>query len=94
MKTFLFQKNLPEKEWYNERNQLTNGKKYRFDKPLFHKIFSINDNCIRDCRNKYFRTFEYKGVNDINLTNINKNEIFNLTIADKSSKLELVQQKN
>ena len=44
------------------------------------------DNCIRDCHNKYFHTFEYKCVYDIEFKNIGKNEIINLAIADKSMK--------
>ena len=40
-------------------NQLTVVKEYDFEKPLFHKTDSIIDNCIRDCHNKYFRTFRH-----------------------------------
>ena len=38
-------------------NQLTIGKEYEIDKPLFHKTAFIDDNCIRDCHYKYFYTF-------------------------------------
>ena len=57
---------------------------YEFDKPLIHKLVSINDNCIRDCHNKNFHTFEYKCEHDIKLTNIANNEPVNLKIVDKS----------
>ena len=33
------------------KDQLTIVKENEFDKPLIHKIDSINDNCIRDCHN-------------------------------------------
>ena len=59
-------------------NQLTLVKEYEFDKPLIRKIESIIDNCIRDCHNKYFHTFEYKSVYDIS-----KNGIVKLTLADR-----------
>ena len=68
-------------------NQLTIVKEYEFDNPLIHKIDSLNDNCIRDCHNKSFHTFEYKCVYNIQLTNIRTNEIFNLTISGKSMNL-------
>ena len=68
-------------------NQLTIVKKYEFDKPPIHKIDSIIDNCIRDCHDKYFHTFEYKCVYDIKLTNIVNNDIVDLSIGDKSMNL-------
>ena len=54
-------------------NQLTLVKEYEFDKPLIHKIDSINDNCYRDCHNKCYHTFVYKCEFDIKLTNISNN---------------------
>ena len=40
-------------------NQLTLVEEYENDKRLIHKIDSIIDICISDCRNKIFHTFEY-----------------------------------
>ena len=68
-------------------NQLTIVKEHGFIKPLVHKIDSIIDNCIRDCHNKNFHTFEYKCDFDIEFTIIRNNEIINLTIVDKSMNL-------
>ena len=59
-------------------------KEYEFDNPLIHKIDTIIDNCYRDCRKKYFHTFEFECVYNIKFTNISNNEIINLTISDKS----------
>ena len=65
-------------------NQLTIDKEYEFDIPLIQKIDSIIYNCIRDCYNKYFHTFDHICVYDIKLTNIGNNELINVTISDKS----------
>ena len=68
-------------------NELYVVKEFKFDNPLFHKIDSIIDGCYRDCHNKYFHTFEYVCIYDIKLTNITKNEIFNIPISDESRNL-------
>ena len=47
------------------KNQLTIGKEYEFDKPLIHKIDSIIDKCCRDCHNSYFHTFKYRCIYNI-----------------------------
>ena len=47
-------------------NQLTIVKEYEINKPLIHKIDSINDHCFRDCQNKYFHTFKYTYISYIN----------------------------
>ena len=65
-------------------NQLTIVKEFDFDEPLIQKIDSIVHNCYRDCHKKFFQTFEYKCEYDIKLTNITDNEIFVITISDKS----------
>ena len=52
-------------------------KEYEFNKPLFHKIDSINDSCIRDCHTELFHTFDHICVYDIRLTNIANNETVN-----------------
>ena len=59
-------------------------KEYEFDKPLIQKIYSIIDNCIRDCHNKYFHTFDHICEYDIQLTNTTNNESVNFTISEKS----------
>ena len=61
--------------------------KYNFDKPLFQKIDSMIDNCIRGCHNEYFHTFDQICVYDIKLINIANNETVNLTISDKNVSL-------
>ena len=39
-------------------SQLTIVKKYEINKPLFHKMDAIIDNCYRDCHKKFFHTLE------------------------------------
>ena len=62
-------------------------REFELDKPLDHKIDSVLDNCIRDCRNKYFHTFDHICVNDIKLTKFGNIELFNLTVSCKSMSL-------
>ena len=69
------------------RNENVIIEEYEFDKPLIQKIDSIIGNCIRGCDKKDFHTFDHMCVYDINLTNINNIEIFNLTISGKSMNL-------
>ena len=61
-------------------NKLSVVKEYEFDNPLIQNIDSINDKCYRDCHNKYFHTFKYECVYDINFKNITYNETVNLRI--------------
>ena len=58
-------------------------KEYEIDSPLIQKIDSIIDNCIRDCHNKYFHTFDHICEYDLNCTNITNNETINFTISEK-----------
>ena len=74
-------------------NQLTIVKEYEFNNSLIQKIDSIIDNCIRDCHNKYFRTFDHICEYDLNFTNISNNEIVNFTIFDKSMGLYELNKK-
>ena len=74
-------------------NQLYVEKKYKLDNPLITDIYSKIDSCYRDCQNKYFHTFKYVCVYDFKLTNITNNEIFNLTISDKSMNLYKLNKK-
>ena len=57
---------------------------YKFDEPLIQKIDSIIDDCIRDCHNKYFHTFDHICDFDSNFTNIDNNESVNFTISDET----------
>ena len=59
-------------------------KEYEFDKPLIQKVDSIIDECIRDCDDKYFHTFDHICEYKINFTNFSNNEMINLTISDKN----------
>ena len=59
-------------------------KEYEFIKSLIQKIDSIIDNCITDCHDKYFHTFDHICEYDLNFTNIGNNETVNFTISEKS----------
>ena len=63
--------------------ELTVVKEYEFENPLIQNINSIINKCHRDCHYKYFHTFNYECVYDINFKNITNNEIVNLTIVGK-----------
>ena len=65
------------------KNQLTIVKEYELNNPLVQKIVSLIDNCIRDCHDKYFHTFDHICEYDLNFTNITNNESVNFTISDK-----------
>ena len=65
-------------------NQLTIVKNYDFANPLIQKIDSIIDNCIRDCPNKDFHTFDHVCEYDLNFPNITTNETVSFTISDKN----------
>ena len=65
-------------------NKLSVVKEYEFDNPLIQIIDSIIDKCYRDCHNKYYHTFKYECVYDINFRNITNNETVNLTIVGES----------
>ena len=60
-------------------NKITVVKGHKIDNPLIQNIDSINDKCYRDCQHKYFHTFVYECVYNLNFTNINNNETVNLT---------------
>ena len=65
-------------------NKLSILKEYEFDNPLNQNIDSIIDKCYRDCHNKYYHTFEYECVYNLNFTNITNNKTVNFTISDKT----------
>ena len=68
-------------------NKLYVVKEYKFDNPLITERDSIIDKSFRDCHKKYFRNFKNECSYDIKLTNITNNNLFNLTISDKSTGL-------
>ena len=47
-------------------------------------IDCIFDKCYKDCHYKYFHTFEYECVNNLNFTKNTNNEIVTLTISGKN----------
>ena len=65
-------------------NKLSIVKEYEFDNPLIQNIDSIIDKCYKDCHYKYFHTFEYECVYNLNFTNNTNNEIVTLTISGKN----------
>ena len=65
-------------------NELTIVKKYEFDNPLIQNIKSLFNTCYRDCHDKYFHTFKYKGICNLNFTNVINNELVNFEISDTS----------
>ena len=48
-------------------------KEYDFNEPDIHEIDCLLADIIKDCRNKFFHTFEYRLVYDIKFTNISNN---------------------
>ena len=75
------------------KNQLTIVKEHEFIKPLIQKIDSVIDNCIRDCNNKYFHTFDHICAYVIKIKHITNNEIINFAISDKSVNLYELNKK-
>ena len=68
-------------------NELYVVKEYEINNPFITKIHSTIDSCYRACHKIYFHNFKYECIYDIELTNITKNEIINLTITGKSTNL-------
>ena len=62
-------------------NELTVVKENEYDNILIQNSDSIINKCYRDCHYKYFHTFSYECVYDINFKNIINNEIVNIKIA-------------
>ena len=52
---------------------------------LVKKVNSIIDSCFREVHIKYYRTFEFTCVYDVEVTNIKNNDIISLTTPDKST---------
>ena len=74
-------------------NELYVVKEYKFDKPLITQVDSIIHKCFKDCHNNYFHNFKYKCIYDIQLKNITRNEIINLTVSYKSMHLYEINKK-
>ena len=75
------------------KNENVIVKEYEFDKSLTQKIDFKIYNCIRDCHNKNFPTFDQNCVNAINLTKNSNNDINNFTICGKSMNLYELNEK-
>ena len=65
-------------------NESTVVKEYDFIKSDIHKIDHLLDDLFKNCRNKYFHTFEYRLVCDIKFTNVSDNEEVSFTITHRS----------
>ena len=67
-------------------NQSVSVKEYKFDKPPMHKILTFIK-ALEVVLTIFFHTFDLICVYDIKLTNIGKNEKFNLAISGKNTNL-------
>ena len=65
-------------------NKLSVVKEYEFDKTDIHKIDYILDDVIKDCRKKYFHSFEYRIIYDLCFKNISNNEEVNFAVTHRS----------
>ena len=65
-------------------NESTVVKEYDFIKPDIHDLDYLLDDVIKDCRSKYFHTFEYSLVYDVKFTNISNNKEVHFTITHRS----------
>ena len=65
-------------------NQLIVVKEYEFDKTDIHEIDYILDDVIKDCRKKYFHSFEYRIIYDLCFKNISNNEEVNFAVTHRS----------
>ena len=64
-------------------NQLIVVKEYEFDKTHIHEIDYILDDIIKDCRKKYFHSFEYRIIYDLSFKNISNNEEVNFAVTHR-----------
>ena len=74
--------------------ELTVVEEYEYDTILIQNIDSITGKCYRDRYYKYFHTFSYECVYDINFRNITNNEIVNLKIAGRNMGMYELNKKN
>ena len=63
---------------------MTVVKEYEYYNILIQNIDSIINKCYRDCYYKYFHTFSYECVYDINFRNKTNNEIVTLTFSGRN----------
>ena len=75
------------------RIELTVVKEYEYDNIIIQNIDSIINKRHRDCYCKYFHTFSYECVYDINFRNITNNEIVNLKIAGINMRMHELNKK-
>ena len=64
--------------------ELTVVKEYEYYNILIQNIDFIINKCYRDCYYKYFHTFSYECVYDINFRNKTNNEIVTLTFSGRN----------
>ena len=64
--------------------ELSVVKEYEYYNILIQNIDSITNKCYRDCYYKYFHTFSYECVYDINFRNKTNNEIVTLTFSGRN----------
>ena len=62
-------------------NESTFVKEYEKIEPENDEVDYILDKVIRDCRNNFFHTIEYRCVYDFKITNISNNDEVILTIS-------------
>ena len=65
-------------------NQLIVVKEYEFDKTDIHEIDYILDDIIKDCRKKYFQSFEYRIIYDLSFKNTSNSEEVNFAVTHRS----------
>ena len=66
---------------------------YDFGNPLFQKVDSIIDNCIRDWHDKYYHTFDHICEYNLIFTNTSNNVSVNFKISDKCMGMYELDQK-
>ena len=66
------------------KDKLTVVKEYEFDKTDIHEIDYILDDVIKDCRKKYFHSFEYRIIYNLSFKNISNNEEVNFAVTHRS----------
>ena len=55
------------------------AKQYEFDNPEFNQIGNMLKDVIKDCKDNYFHTFEYRCEYDMNFENKTSGEVFHFT---------------
>ena len=73
--------------------ELTVVKEYEYYNIPIQNIDSIIDKCLRDCYYKYFHTFSYECVYDINFRNKTNYEIVTLTFSGRNLHMYEINKK-